>query len=138
MRTPILSDTTIDTPVEIGYAQTTATFTTSSASYVDVTGLQVTVTVTARPVKVIFDAVCSGNTGGQPIGILIMEGGVQLQSCYASAPGANYLLPIHREVRLTPSPGAHTYKVVLCSGGGATSSIQAGPTFPAFIQVIEL
>lgn len=123
--------------IELGYAQITSTITTTSASFVDATGLSVDVTVGARPVKVVFDArsLSSSTTAG--VTVAILEDGVQLATQEFTSPAANNKAPFHREVRSAPSAGSHTYKIQWLTSSG-TASMFAGASSPTFIEVIEI
>lgn len=125
---------------ELGYAQITSDATQTGFGGFDVPGLSVTVTVAARPIKVIFDAQVVNNSASNGVGTVdIYEGSTKLANVTVSnisvaalnAPGA------HREYRAAPSAGSHTYKIKLSSLVGNTT-IKAAADSPAFIQVVEL
>lgn len=127
---------------ELGYAQITSNFGLSTGGVVDVPGLTITINVGTRPIKLIFDchAAQIGTAGNFSI-ITINEGATVLAEVQFGLGAINEVYPAHREVRLTPTPGAHTYKIQAGIQGGtqaANDRIQALPTSPAFIQAIAL
>lgn len=124
--------------IELGYAQITSTFSTTSTTATDVTGLTTTVTVGTRPVKVIFAAAAIYNgTANGAVAIEIVEGTTILAATSLVSNPAGLRVPCHREVRLAPTAGSHTYKIrAYCVSG--TANIQAAADNPVFIQVIEV
>lgn len=124
---------------ELGYAEILETFSTTSVD-ADVPGLTVTVDVEDRPIKVIFDAQFVLNTSTTYAIANIKESSTTLAVGTAKMATSNQAIPMHREVRLTPEPGQHTYKVSFGSSifGSGTSLISASAISPAFLQVIEV
>lgn len=123
---------------ELGYAEITsnATSTTTAATYTDVAGLAVTVTVNG-PIKIIFDCSNINNTSTGGVAVAIMEGASILTQTFeniASAVG----VPCHREIRLTPTAGSHTYKIGLARVSAAGTATIFATATPAFIQVVRV
>ncbi len=131
--------------VELGYADITADATTTSGSFVDVSGLSVTVTKGSRPIVIKFS--CGGveSTNNPGLGqIRIVEDGtsVGVLNWYLAAANTPNSSPM-REVRRNPSAGSHTYKIQFTrtAFGAGTFKIKAdsGAGFgPASIQVVEV
>lgn len=121
---------------ELGYAEITTDFTTTSTTGADVTGLTITVTVLERPIKVIIDGRALSNSGAAGAVIIIYEGATAL-ALFDDL--SAFRVGFHREVRLAPSAGSHTYKAVLLTGGSGTATLTAGGTgSQAFIQAVEI
>lgn len=126
----------------LGYAERTSNFVTTSTTAVQVTGLTVTVTVPSggRRIKITVwannsacDAITYSHTS-------IWEGtpgsGTQLTENSVVSPSADYSGTVSVMAVVTPSAGSHTYNVGFrTSGGGATATMAAGATYPAFILV---
>lgn len=126
-------------PSELGYAQITTNATQTSTTATDVPGLSVTVTTGSRPIMVIFDAVnCNNDTSGGAWIASIAEDGTVIASASGTSAAAAQSLPAHREVRRSPTPGSHTYKIQLSRFGGVTAAIAATAANPAYIQVREI
>lgn len=128
--------------VELGYAERTSNFatSTSAAPYADVTGLSITITVASRPIMLKFwsgqgyHAVAGG--AGQ---IRIQEGTTELALAAPSGSGANEAGPIVAMRRIAPSAGSHTYKVTLASILQVGNyNLFASATSPMFLQATEL
>lgn len=125
---------------ELGYAQITSDVTQTGFGSLDVPGLSVTVTVGSRPVKVIFDAQGVTNTSANGVGTVdIYEGASKLANVTVSniSVASLNVAAAHREHRMAPSSGSHTYKIRLSSLVGNTT-IKAAADSPAFIQVVEI
>lgn len=100
--------------IELGYAEITANFTTASTTAVDVTGLTTTVTVAARPIKVIFD--CNSIRNPTASGAIVLEiydstAAAKVAELGYTINNANQQVPAHREIRLAPAAGTRTYKM---------------------------
>lgn len=125
---------------ELGYAEITANHTVTTTQ-ADVAGLLVEVEVGVRPVIVKFDAFYAQlpATAGAALTVLITDAaGTALSAARVQNPAAAVAhLPMHREVRLNPTPGTYTYKVraVISSGTGLITATTAAPTF---LQVVEV
>lgn len=124
--------------IELGYAEITANATTISTTAADIAGLATTVTVRERPIKVIFDCRAVGNdTANGNVLVYIREGATTLALADLISAPAGLRVAMHREVRLAPTAGSHTYKISwLVSSGMAT--LYASTDHPAFIQVVEV
>lgn len=130
--------------VELGYAEITANFATTSTSLTDVTGLDVDVEVGTRPVIVVFSAgylTASDVTGAE---LAICDGSNNVLARIKRLFGdANEGFEVHRWARHNPGPGEQTYKIRLRVpvAGTATIGADAPPhtTYgPASIHVLEV
>lgn len=123
--------------IELGYAETTAALGQTGAGSTDVPGLTLSVTIGSRPVVVRVGASGIYNSSASGITQLkIMEGATTLAACTSSL--TTVVMPAYRDVRLTPTAGAHTYKVQLTQLITGNSQMSAGATDPAYIQVLEV
>ena len=118
----------------IGYAEVTANQTGITA-VTDLTGLSVAVTVgTSRRLRV-TGFIHIGNVAGSSISFAIKEGATTLQDAVAnSVAGAVWTMAVHTV--LTPTAGAHTYKLTLA--GSSATDMLAATTYPAFILVEDI
>ena len=126
---------------QLGYAAITSdgTSVANFGAETDITGLSVTVTVGARPIKVIFDCSALYNaTANESALLYIKESTTTLATVNQTQTGTTERKGCHREVRLAPSAGSHTYKIMLSRVAAGTATITANATSPAFIQVVEL
>lgn len=139
----VLNPSTAPTGVELGFAQTTADFTTASASLVDVTGVTVTVTIGTRPVMVYFYcAAVSNSTSAGTVNLAMVQ--------TAPASTTNVALtsfnittaktPVYLAQRYAPAAGTATWKMQASVGSGtATLSAAVGSFFnPMYMQVVEI
>jgi len=99
-------------------------FSTSSASYVDVTNLSVPLTTSGRPV---FIGIMSDGTGAlskvsSPAGsfaiINIKRDVTELSDCQSGSSASDVVSPVSMWIIDTPAAGSYTYKVQLKSTGG--------------------
>jgi hypothetical protein len=123
----------------LGYAEVTANQT-GITTEVDLTSLTVTVTVgPARRIMVTGSTYLLSTVLSDRMAMAIYEGAGQLQiaNVYASTSTDGYIA--ERSVILTPSSGAHTYKLTArrVTGTGSVTS-QAAATFPAWILVQDI
>lgn len=103
----------------------------TTASLVDITSLTVTVDVGSRPVYVWYQLLVAIGKGTAATGdrgvvaIALLEDGVEVDRI-ALASGvpasSNVIMPAHRVVRRTPTPGTHTYKLQGMLGATGTYS----------------
>ena len=99
--------------VELGYVEATADFSSTSTTYVDVTGMTLTVTVADRPIEIIFNGV----TFASALSVLDLQlvedpAGAATAVPFGTTTHQNSILvPHHRSVRRSPSAGSHTYKL---------------------------
>lgn len=124
---------------ELGSAATTSTFTTTSGTFVDVTGLTITVTVGSRPIWLQWYCPNVKSSNALLNYIQLVEGGTTLQIGYWQGSAAN--VPNGAMVlaaRLTPSVGSHTYKVQCASTSAGTLTLTAGATGPMLLSAVEL
>lgn len=123
----------------LGYAQAVASQTgLDSSTYHDLTSLSIAVTVGASRRIRIHGHTIIGSLSAYPNTVIlaIREGATVLQQ------GQRRLFDAGQDsldtfVVLTPSTGAHTYKLSMTVTGGTVSS-EAGATFPAFILVEDI
>jgi len=125
----------------LGYAQITSMFSTSSTSFVQVTGLTTTVTVPSggRKVKITaFSKSMYNTSSGAYSEMSIWDGtvgsGTQISDCTLLTAAANQEVPNSCIAVVTPSAGSKTYNVGLKASAG-TAAITAATTNPAFILV---
>jgi hypothetical protein len=124
----------------LGYAQVTAGQA-SITSEVDVTGLSVTVTVGAsRRIKVTAYGLVYTTVANDWAIVRVKEGTTQLRSLGAvTMPTASRPETFGGSVVLTPSAGAHTYKLTaLRASGSGSITFDAASTDPAFILVEDI
>lgn len=121
----------------IGYAEVTANQAAISA-VVDLTGLTVSVTVGAsRRIRITGSTLFNGTTLDDSAQMQIREGATQLQ--IGEAPIRTSFASIERSVIITPTAGAHTYKLMAARNVGTGSvTLGASATNPAFILVEDL
>lgn len=122
---------------ELSYAEITADF--GTAATADIPGLSCTFTATGRPVLVcMFGALVTHSVALKSVQPAIFEGVNQLVmgKVFSALAGAGGPLWLSR--RLVPTAGAHTYKGQLRFVDAGTMTIFAGPTYPAYLQVLEL
>lgn len=125
---------------EVGYAQSTTAFNTTSTSAVDVTGLTVTFVAGNRPLRIDFNAEmrCSSATG-IVVAYLTLDGTTLAGAGINTVP-ANIPQQIARSARIpAQTPGTtHVAKIRVAVGGAYTGYIQGQANNPAFIQVVTV
>jgi hypothetical protein len=103
----------------------------------DLTGLSVAVTVgTNRRIK-ISAAVSVARGAGGDAALYVKEGSTYLQAAEILSSAAD-VGPVSTFVTLTPSAGAHTYKLTLSSLGGAAVTLNAAAAQPAMLLVEDI
>lgn len=120
----------------LGYAEVTATqnFTTET----DLTSLSVSVTVPSggRKVRISATAAFSSTIADDFIALNIKESTTTLQQAQIRLSSANVEINLHKAVVLTPSAGAHTYKLsAVRTSGSGTCTLNVASTRPSFILV---
>lgn len=129
-----------DAAGEIGYAQVTANQLAIGTTNTDLTGLSVTVACDGvTPIFIEGYVLVSKNTNPGRMVVSIYEGASQLQTAaiYTGIAGGGGSVTIRPGVRLNPSAGDHTYKLV--AGADAdTMDALAGAIRPNFISVTRL
>lgn len=125
----------------LGYAQITADSAAFSAQ-TDIAGLAAPVTVgSGRRVRITAScAWLDGSVTGDTFNWEIWEGATRLNGkLNLQVPSSGHTeVPVAIAV-VTPSAGAHTYKVsAIRAAGTGTGTIRAGATYPAFIQVEDV
>lgn len=121
--------------IKLGYSQITSDFSVSSASFVDVTGLSVTITVPSggRSLQIDMRALAISNTtSGVGVSASIFEGATEISGFILSSYSSGGYLPCSLQAVITPTAGSHTYKIRIKSDTG-TAIIRAASTSPAFI-----
>lgn len=123
----------------LGYAQVTANQGGITAA-ADLTGLTATMTVAAsRRLRIAADVSLFGDTAGDQFELRIMEGATQLQGRSLRFDSANVGNPLHTHAVITPTAGAHTYKLVLARAAGTgTGTLNASAISPASILVEDI
>lgn len=132
--------TTATPQAELAYAEITSDFTTTSTSFVDVTGLNVTVTAIGRPLLIVFDC---GNanqvTAAAGIDVKLLEASTDIGHIVVTLNPAIFGWCMHREVRRTPSAGSVAYKVQVKSPSAGTVTLGgAAASGPASLRVVQL
>jgi hypothetical protein len=126
---------------ELGYAQITSHLTTSSLTFVDVTGLSLTVTVGSQPIKITVysPAIDSGPSGSRAFVQLVdvTGGNVEVQTAQIVQVSTNGM-PCSLVARLNPGAGSRAYKVRLRGDLAGSYRINATATAPAFMLVEAL
>jgi hypothetical protein len=124
----------------LGYAQITSSFTTTSSTAVQVTGLTTTVTIPSggRRVRVsVWSAQLSGTAAGN-VSIVIYDGtvpsGTQLSLMQHSLPTSATAIGGYASAIITPAAGAKTYNAGIYTSAG-TMTLTAATTWPAYILV---
>lgn len=121
----------------IGYAEATAAQTGIAAANTDLTSLSVAVTVgNARRIKVSWFVVVTQVTSAAGSSLRAAEGATQL-NLSSLALAATESGTHTGAVILTPTSGAHTYKLTLATGAGTINTI-ASATIPCWILVEDI
>jgi hypothetical protein len=122
----------------IGYAEVTA----NQAGIVaetDLTSLTVTVTVgTSRRIRVRAQARASKSVADGNVVLYVKEGATYLTGIDAQMANTTAETTIAGDVILTPTSGAHTYKLAMNLAGTGTVTMGAGAAYPAFILVEDI
>lgn len=125
----------------LGYAQITADFNTASTSYVDVTGLSVTVTIPAGVTKVRITAFighgsASVANAGLALNIYDVTASAQLNQADAATDASGDTVSMNPIAIHTPAAGSRTYKCQFKNNGNAgTVHTNSSATIPSFILV---
>lgn len=124
---------------QLAYAQAVANQG-SITTETDLTGLFVNISVPAgRVIRISSEVFPSSTVANDEMRLLIKEGATTLQIATLAENGANQATTIVGEVILSPSAGAHTYKLALVrQSGTGTITNNAGATFPSFINVEDI
>lgn len=116
---------------ELAYAEITTSFTTTSTSPVDVTGLSVSCAVGERPVNLVFSGAIGNTVTGAYARLFMVANGVSRVFAGGPSAVANEFRSYHRSYRVSGlTPGTvYTFKVQLASvAGGGTSSVYGDTT----------
>lgn len=113
------------TSAEVGYAETTSAFTTTSGTYVDVTGLTVTAVCDGSPVEVVaYLPAVDNDTAGQACAVQLLEDGAavrtQVVEVSATTNEKHAITIWHRTV---PAAGSHTWKVQAARAFGGSGTV---------------
>jgi hypothetical protein len=122
----------------IGYVPVTTAQGGFGAPLADITGLAVTVTAgTNRRLKITayVNAILGAAAG--LVAVTIMEGATQLNGAQLNG-AASASMMLQPVAIVTPTAGAHTYKVQMNTTGASGVSSNAGATQPAFILVEDI
>ena len=124
---------------EIGYAERTSNLTGITALQ-DLTGLSVAVVVgTSRRIRITAHVNLSATVANDSAAVVIREGSTTLREAATVLPVASRPQTVTCQVIVTPSSGAHTYKLsAQRDAGSGTVSVEAAATRPAFILVEDL
>lgn len=135
VKTDFLSSASVGNML-LGYAQSVVAQT-GIGSTTDLTSLSVSVTVPAGGRSIRITGYVSYDPSGGPIytHCYIFEGATQKQRSSICAINAHGYLMHHPSVVLTPTAGAHTYKLRGSIEGGATFDTRAGNESPDYILV---
>lgn len=124
---------------KLGYAQVTASQGGITAD-ADITSLSVAVTVgTGRRIRITYVGALATSVSGDQAGAFIKEGATVLQDTNAVYLPSGSAFPAAATVTLTPTAGAHTYKISArrISGTGVIQHT-ATATAPAFILIEDI
>ncbi len=131
--------------VELGYAQTTSNFVTTSTVLTDVTSLSTTVTVGSRPIVVIFYADGANTTAAFGFTAMLNMDGSSIGAIGGGLYNSSSAIvtTINARRRLTPSAGSHTFKIQVKNNSAGTLTLTAGAgtstnNAPMFIQVLGI
>jgi len=129
--------------VELGYAESTTTqgsiTAAGLANRIDVTGLTITITVGTRPIVVEgFVGQATNDTTDRGVGLAIVEGTTVLNVAIVTLSLGTAYGTLNPKVRLAPSAGSHTYKLMTWRIVGGTASLDASATAPNWIQAVEV
>ncbi|GAA0260672.1 hypothetical protein [Rhodanobacter caeni] len=121
--------------IELGYAEITSQFNTTSTTAVDVTGLTVTCVVGERPVIVTYGGNMRNTTTGQSARVLLIANGSN-QSNLTAQGSVGYIF-LERETRISGlTPGAsYTFKLQALAISSGTTQIYSDANDRAFIRV---
>lgn len=125
---------------ELGYVINTSQTNIAITTEVDLTGMSVTVTVTAnRRIKITGQQFFSSTVASDVLCLAIKEGTTQLVAMQSSAATGSNGVTLHGSVIITPSAGVHTYKLsgVRVAGSG-TMNTAGAPTVPNFLLVEDM
>lgn len=126
----------------LGYAQITADVNTASSTYVQVTGLTLTVTIPSGSRQIRITAKCGSaynGTNADGVGISIWDGtvgsGTQLDASEGISAVANNTHSLSPVAIVTPSAGSKTYNIGIKAITGGTAHTNSQTTVPSFILV---
>lgn len=126
---------------ELGYAERTTDFTTTSTVMADVTGLSKTVTITDRPVMVIFEDDVKHSAANGITVVQLMQGATQIAVGQRTSPTASAIGHLRVVRRQALPPGDYTFKVqasISQFGTAGTSTLLGNATTPSFLQIVEV
>lgn len=129
-------------PGLIGYRQILADINTASTVPVAITGLSVPVLVPAgRKVRVrVVAKTLYNDTASKEARVSIWDGvvgvGTQIAAAGVVSGAANVFAPLSADtIRTVAAAGLKTYNAGWLTAGGSTSTMECGPTYPAYISV---
>ncbi len=123
----------------IGYSERTTDQGTFTAE-TDLTGLSVAVTAaTARRIRITGQVRLASSIGGDRVSVNIKEGTTRFNASLLSTVTANLGITLVVQAVITPTAGAHTYKLSAArSNGTGNVTSQALADTPAFILVEDI
>ena len=129
--------------MELDYAEITSSpagvTAAGEGNRVDVTGLSISPVVGTRPIVVeAYFSYASNNTADRGVGMAIVEGTTVKQIATHGAALTGAVSQLSAKVRLAPSAGSHTYKVMVWVLISGTGTFHASATHPAWIQAVEV
>lgn len=123
----------------LGYSEVTANQAGIVGANSDLTGLTLSVTVTAgRRIKISGHTLSRSTVANDVFQVGIYEGATLINAAKDSVPTTDDL-SVDVFAVITPSAGSHTYKLVgLRSSGSGSITVAAGATFPSFILIEDI
>lgn len=124
----------------LGHVEATADQGAIVGTAVDLTNLSVAVTAgTSRRLLLTASVYPSSTAAADIVTALLMEGATQLQVRAVTLGAIGIQAALFVQAVLTPSAGAHTYKVQMRRAAGTgTITNGAGATFPSFLLVQDV
>lgn len=124
----------------LGYSETRANFSTTSASLVDISGLTTTVSVPTggRDLEVVLSCPAVQHTGTNYSSVAILDGSTVVQNVLINTLASGNI-PVTIPVRISGvSSGSHTYKAQLATSAGTVSLLGNVPTSASTVGAISI
>jgi len=123
---------------ELASAHLASNFSTTSTSFVDLTGLSLAVTVASRPLNVCVELqIQSGVDGGQ-FELALVEDNTRVSGIVDAVAATGNWTPACFTSRRNPAAGAHTYKVQIRTDVATTLVVFGGTDYIADFMVNEV